>query len=385
MNSIESEIKMKIYLDNAATTKVKKDVISVMVEAMENYYGNSSSIHSIGRAAEDALEKCRESLSAIIGGDKDGVIFNSGATEGNNQIIRAYGKPGAHLITTCIEHKSVLLAMKNAQKNGAQVDYLGVDENGQISLDELKEKMTKNTALVSIMMVNNETGLSTDSKAIAQVIRSISKKTKFHVDAVQSFLKYPIDVKDMDIDFLTVSAHKVHGPKGLGFLYVKKGQKPESLLLGGEHEKRIRAGTVNVPGIIAFDYAAKKLHEDQDKNRAHVYNLKKAFINGLDGFTGIHINSPLEGSSAYILNVSFEGIRGETFLHYLDGKGISVATGSACNSKDTKNSHVLEAMHLDKQQLLGSIRFSFEEETTMEEITYTLEIIEEALHFLRRI
>ncbi len=376
---------MKIYLDNAATTKVRTDVISVMAKAMEDYYGNSSSVHSIGRAAEDALEKSRESLSAIIGGDKDGVIFNSGATEGNNQIIRAYAKPGAHLITSSIEHKSVLLAMKNAQKNGALVDYLGVDENGQISLDELKEKMTKNTALVSIMMVNNETGICTDSKAIGKVIRSISKKAKFHVDAVQSFLKYPIDVKDMDIDFLTVSAHKVHGPKGVGFLYVKKGLKPESLFLGGDHERRMRAGTVNVPGVVAFDYAAKKLNEDQDKNRGHVYELKKALIKGLDAFDGVHINSPLDGSSAYILNVSFDGIRGETFLHYLDEKGIYVATGSACNSKDTKDSHVLEAMHLDKQKLLGSIRFSFDAETTMEEITYTLKIIEEALQFLRRI
>lgn len=384
MNSIESENKMKIYLDNAATTKVKKEMITVMADAMQNLYGNSSSIHSMGRKVENALEKSRESLSSIIGGGKDDIIFTSGATEGNNQVIRAYAKPGAHLITTCIEHKSVLLAMKQAEKNGAHVDYLGLDEDGQISLDELKEKMTKKTALVSIMMVNNETGLKTDPKAIAKVIRSISQRTKFHVDAVQGFLKYPINVKEMDIDFLTVSAHKVHGPKGLGFLYVKKGQKPESLFLGGDHEKRMRAGTVNVPGIVAFDYSANLLEKDRERNLAYVKALKTAFIDGLTYLNGVKINSPLGNSSAYILNVSFEGVRGETLLHYLDEKGIYVATGSACNSKDSKGSHVLEAMHLEHEHLLGSIRFSFEEDTTLEEINHTLLILKEALQFLRR-
>ncbi len=375
---------MQIYLDNAATTKMKKDVIQVMVEAMENCYGNSSSIHSRGREAEDALEKARENLSNIIGGTKDDVIFTSGATEGNNQIIKAYGKPGAHLITTNVEHKSVLLAMKEAEKNGSEVDYLDVDFNGEISLEQLKEKVRKNTALVSIMMVNNETGIMTNLDDVVKVVRGISKKAKIHVDGVQGFLKYPIDVMSMDIDYLTVSAHKVHGPKGLGFLYVRKGQKPESLMLGGDHERRMRAGTVNVPGILAFEYAALGLESNREENLAHVQRLKTAFIEGLTHLEGVYVNSPLATSSAYILSVSFEGVQGEVFLHYLDEKGIYVATGSACTSKDHKDSHVLEAMHLSKDQLLGSIRFSFEEETTMEEITHTLEIIEEALHFLRR-
>ncbi len=375
---------MQIYLDNAATTKMKKEVIEVMVDAMENYYGNSSSIHGKGREAEDALEKARESLSKIIGATKDEVVFTSGATEGNNQIIRSYGKPGAHLITTTVEHKSVLLAMKEVEKHGAEVDYLDVNEKGGISLEQLREKMRKNTALVSIMMVNNETGVITNIEDVAKVVRSISKKAKIHVDGVQGFLKYPIDVKKMDMDFLTVSAHKVHGPKGVGFLYVRKGQKPDSLMLGGAHEYKMRAGTVNVPGIMAFEQAAKELEANREANLTHVLEIKKAFIQGLSSFEGVYVTSPLATSSAYILSVSFEGVRGEVLLHYLDEKGIYVATGSACTSKDHKDSHVLDAMHLNKERLLGSIRFSFEEETTMEEITYTLEIIEEALHFLRR-
>ncbi len=375
---------MQIYLDNAATTKMKKKGIEAMVNAMENYYGNSSSIHSRGREAEDALERARESLAKIIGAAKDEVIFNSGATEGNNQIIRSYGKPGAHIITTVVEHKSVLLAMKEAEKCGAEVDYLEVNEKGGVSLEQLQNKMRKNTALVSIMMVNNETGVMNDIKEVSQVVRNISKKAKIHVDGVQGFLKYPIDVKDLDIDFMTVSAHKVHGPKGVGFLYVRRGQKPDSLMLGGAHEYKMRAGTVNVPGIIAFQQAAMDLEVNREANLAYVLLLKKAFIEGLSSFEGVYITSPLATSSAYILSVSFQGVRGEVFLHYLDEKGICVATGSACTSKDHKDSHVLGAMHLNQDRLLGSIRFSFEEETTMEEITYALEIIDEALHFLRR-
>lgn len=381
----ESEIKMEIYLDNAATTKMKKEGINVMVQAMEKCYGNSSSIHSKGREAEDALENARESLAKIIGATRDEVIFNSGATEGNNQIIKNYGKSGAHLVTTLVEHKSVLLSMKEAERNGAEVDYLDVDEKGHISLDQLKEKVRKNTALVSIMMVNNETGMITNLKDVVNQVRSLSKKAKIHVDGVQGFLKYPMNVKALDLDFLTVSAHKVHGPKGLGFLYVKKGHKPESLLHGGAHERRMRAGTVDVPGIVAFEQAAIALDSNRERNLNYVLALKTDFMNRLTPIEGVKINSPLDESSAYILNVSFIGIRGEILLHYLDEKGIYVATGSACTAKDHQGSHVLEAMHMDKDRIMGSMRFSFSEETTLEEITYTVGIIKEALHFLRRI
>ena len=215
---------MEAYLDNAATTKINGKVVEMMTEALLNTYGNPNSLHKVGRDAEDKLESARKIIGDSINADAEEMVFTSCATEGNNHIIKSFIKEGAHFITSKIEHPSVLRTMEYAEKNGVRVDYLSVDEDGKIDLSELKEKITKNTSLVSIMMVNNETGAINNPEAIGKIIREAGGKVKYHVDAVQGYMKYPIDVRKMNIDFLSVSAHKVHGPKGVGFVYIKKGQ-----------------------------------------------------------------------------------------------------------------------------------------------------------------
>ncbi len=375
---------MKAYLDNAATTYIKPEVIESMTKALTEIYGNPSSIHKVGRDAEDALEAARKDIAETIHALGEEIVFTSGATEGNNHIIRSFIKEDAHFITSAIEHPSVLKVMEYAKAQGVRVDVLSVDEKGRISLSELEEKLTKNTSLVSIMMVNNETGVVHNPAEIAKVIRSKSNKAKFHVDAVQGYMKYPLDVKEMDVDYMSVSAHKVHGPKGCGFVYIKKGQKPNSLLLGGEQERGLRAGTVNVPTILGFNQAVKRSKEELRYEFSHVYELKKKMMKLLDEIDGLRVNSPLEGSSPYILSISIPGMRGEVLLHYLSDEGVYVSTGSACTSKDTKDSHVLIALGLSNKEIQGSIRLSFQGETTEEEIEYAAKKIKEAVKFLRR-
>ncbi|HSL86171.1 MAG TPA: cysteine desulfurase family protein, partial [Bacteroidales bacterium] len=261
---------MKAYLDNAATTRVKPEVITAITAALNEIYGNPNSIHKTGRDAEDALEGARKKIADTVSALSEEIVFTSGASEGNNHIIRSFIKEGAHFITTKIEHPSVLRVMEYAKTRGVKVDFLPVDEHGLIDPLDLEEKMTKNTSLVSIMMVNNETGAFHDPSELAKIIRKKSSRAKFHVDAVQGYLKFPIDVRKMDVDFLTVSAHKVHGPKGCGFIYVRKGQRPESLIMGGEQERGYRAGTVNVPLILGFAEAAMSVSETKMKeNLAH--------------------------------------------------------------------------------------------------------------------
>lgn len=375
---------MEAYLDNAATTKVRPEVISAMTEALKEVYGNPGSIHKIGRDAEDVLEKARKKIAATIGAAGEEIIFTSGASEGNNHIIKAFIKEGAHFITTKIEHPSVLRVMEYAQTQGVKVDFLSVDEWGQIDLKNLEEKVDKNTALVSIMMVNNETGAFHDPEVISKIIRKKSSRAKFHVDAVQGYQKFPIDVRKMDIDFMTVSAHKVHGPKGCGFIFVRKGQRPQSLLIGGEQERGFRAGTVNVPSIVGFSEAVTLKQSEMEENRRHVEGLRKIIADELGSIDGLKVNSDTESSSPYILSISIPGMKGEVLLHYLSDKGVYVSTGSACTSKDTKDSHVLLALGLKDKEIKGSIRLSFEERTTAEEVRYAAETIKEAVKFLRR-
>lgn len=375
---------MEVYLDNAATTKINEKVVETMAEALKSTYGNPNSLHKVGRDAEDRLEKARRIISDSVNADAEEIIFTSCATEGNNHIIKSFIKEGAHFITTKIEHPSVLRTMEYAEKCGVRVDYLSVDENGKIDLSELKGKMTKNTSLVSIMMVNNETGALNDPFTIGGIIREAGGRTKFHVDAVQGYMKFPLDVRKMNIDFLTVSAHKVHGPKGVGFVYIKKGQRPTPFFLGGAQERGLRAGTVNVPSILGFAEIPALLEGRMDENREKVTLLKKAMIEELSGVKDLRINSKLDLTSPYILNISLPGLRGEVMLHYLSDKGVYVSTGSACSSKDTKDSHVLIAMGVKEKEIKGSLRFSFSEENTLEEITYAAGVIKEAVNFLRR-
>lgn len=375
---------MEAYLDNAATTRVSQRVLETMIDALQGTYGNPSSLHRVGRAAEDRLSKARKTIGDSIGAEAEEIVFTSGATEGNNHVVRSFIREGAHFITSRIEHPSVLRVMKMAEKRGVRVDYLDVDEEGRIDLEELKSKITKETSLVSIMMVNNETGAINDPSSIGRVIHEASSRAKYHVDAVQGYMKYPIDVRAMNIDFLTISAHKVHGPKGTGFVYMRKGQRLHHLLLGGAQERSLRAGTVNVPSILAFAEGILSMGTNIEENLMKVSFLKERMIEELSSIDEMRINSPLLRTSPYILNISIPGMRGETMLHYLSDKGVYVSTGSACSSKDSKDSHVLLALGVKETQIKGSLRFSFSEGTKQEEVLYAADMLKDAVNFLRR-
>ncbi|MBU5454805.1 cysteine desulfurase family protein [Caproiciproducens sp. MSJ-32] len=379
---------MDIYLDNSATTKPYKEVIEEITGAMEEYYGNPSSLHKIGLMAEKKLNEAREFLAKTINASKDEIYFTSGGSESNNLIIKGLVKPGHHVITTVFEHHSVLMTYNDLEREGVKVTYLKVDKNGRISLDELKNSISKDTVLVSIMHVNNEMGAIQDIEAIGKIIKENSSRAKFHVDAVQSYGKLDIDVKKMNIDLLTASSHKIHGPKGIGFSYIKKGIIPKSLISGGSQEGGFRGGTQNVPGIIGFKKAAEITFGCREENYNHAAELKKYMIERLKEIDNIRINSPIgENFSPYILNVSFIGVRAEVLLHLLEDNNIYVATGSACTSKTSavKGSYVIKSLGLTKEEVESAIRFSFSKFNTKEEIDKVIEILKSSLKFLRRV
>ena len=379
---------MDIYLDNSATTKPYKEVIEEIARAMEEYYGNPSSLHKIGLASEKKLTEAREFLAKTINTSKEEIYFTSGGSESNNLIIKGLVKPGHHVITTVFEHHSVLMTYNELEREGVKVTYLNVDKNGQISLEELKNAICKDTVLVSIMHVNNEMGAIQDLEAIGRIIKENSSRAKFHVDAVQSYGKLDIDVKKMNIDLLTASSHKIHGPKGIGFSYIKKGIILRSLIIGGSQEGGFRGGTQNVPAIIGLKKAAEITFNNKEENNNHVEKLKKYMVDRLGEIDNIRINSPIgEEFSPYILNVSFNGIRAEVLLHLLEDNNIYVATGSACTSRTSavKGSYVIKSLGLRKEEIESAIRFSFSKFNTKEEIDRVIEVLKSSLKFLRRV
>ncbi|NLL31659.1 MAG: cysteine desulfurase [Clostridiales bacterium] len=379
---------MDIYLDNSATTKPYKEVIEEIARAMEEYYGNPSSLHKIGLASEKKLTEAREFLAKTINTSKEEIYFTSGGSESNNLIIKGLVKPGHHVITTVFEHHSVLMTYNELEREGVKVTYLNVDKNGQISLEELKNAICKDTVLVSIMHVNNEMGAIQDLEAIGRIIKENSSRAKFHVDAVQSYGKLDIDVKKMNIDLLTASSHKIHGPKGIGFSYIKKGIILRSLIIGGSQEGGFRGGTQNVPAIIGLKKAAEITFNNKEENNNHVEELKKYMVDRLGEIDNIRINSPIgEEFSPYILNVSFNGIRAEVLLHLLEDNNIYVATGSACTSRTSavKGSYVIKSLGLRKEEIESAIRFSFSKFNTKEEIDRVIEVLKSSLKFLRRV
>ena len=378
---------MDIYFDNSATTKPYKEVILEVADSMEEYYGNPSSLHKIGLKAEKKVKEARELLANSINASREEIYFTSGGSESNNLIIKGLVKPGHHVITTIFEHHSVLMAYREIEKSGVRVTYLDVNEEGKISLEDLKNAICKDTVLVSIMHVNNEMGAVQDIESIGKIVKENSSRAKFHVDAVQSYGKFNIDVKKMNIDFLSVSAHKIHGPKGVGFAYIKKGIILNSLIKGSQ-EGGFRGGTHNVTGIIGFKKAAEITLNKRLENYEHVKNLKEHMIEGLKEIDNIRINSPLkEEISPYILNVSFIGVRAEVLLHLLEDKDIFVSTGSACTSKTNTiaGSYVISSLGLKKEEVESAIRFSFSEFNTLEEVDTVIEVLKNSLKFLRRL
>lgn len=377
---------MSIYFDNAATTPPTEEVIESVVVGMKEYYGNPSSLHKLGLNAERMLLTSREELAKTINATSDEIFFTSGGSEGNNFILKGIGKSGNNIITTKFEHPSVLNALNELREQGIIVHELSLNENGEVDLEELKGFIDKNTVLVSIMHVNNEIGTIQPIEEIGKIIKDNSTRAKFHVDGVQSYGKIAIDVKKANIDYLTVSSHKFHGPKGVGFCYIRKGLRLKPLISGGGQESGFRSGTENLPGVMGMVVAAKMAQASIKESYKKVWEIKEHFIEKLKGIENIKINSPQkENISPYILNVSFTGIRGEVLLHALEENGIFVSTGSACSSRGGKESHVLKALGLDYKDIDGAIRFSFSRFNTLEEVDLSNEALKKSLLFLRRV
>lgn len=379
---------MEVYFDNSSTTQPLDEVIDEVAFGMKEFYGNPSSLHNLGLKSERKLKECREILSKTINAIGNEIYFNSGGSEGNNSVLKGILKSGTHLITTPFEHASILNTTKKLEDNKVTVTFLKINEDGRIDLEDLRNSITKETVLVSIMHVNNEIGVIQDLKTIGEIIKESSNRTKFHVDAVQSYGKIPIDVKAMNIDFLTVSAHKFHGPKGVGFIYIRKPNTLIPLIEGGSQEFGIRAGTQNIPGIMGMSLASKIAIDNMNKNYKKVFEIKKKFIEKLGDIENIRINSLCnENYSPYILNVSFKGIKGEVLLHFLEESGIYVSTGSACSSKEREKmggSYVLKTLGLSQDEISGGIRFSFSDDNNEEEVEYVINNLNKGLKFLRR-
>lgn len=378
---------MNVYFDNSATTKLYDEVIEAVSKGMKEYFGNPSSLHKIGMNCEKRLNEAREYFASTIKCNKEEIYFTSGGSEGNNLILKGLLKPGHHFITTAFEHHSIISTCKQLEEKGVKVTYLDVDSEGRISLEDLEEAITKDTVLVSIMQVNNEIGVIQDIEAIGKLIKERSSRAKFHVDAVQGYGKLPIDVNKSNVDFLTVASHKIHGPKGVGFIYIKKGIILNSLISGGSQEKGIRAGTENLPGIIGFEKAAQMTFEEMESRYDKVLELKKYFVERLNEIKDIRVNGEIDGFSPYILNVSFLGVRAEVLLHLLEEQNIYVATGSACTSKSSAahGSYVIKSLGLSNKEVESAIRFSFSYENTKEEVDYTIDVLKKSLMFLRRV
>lgn len=376
-----------IYFDNSATTKPHEEVIAEVVNCMENYYGNPSSAHKLGGEAEKKIKLAKERVGKLINADWQDIIFTSGGSEANNTAIRGLIKKGDHIITSKIEHPSVLMVMNSLEKIGIEVTYLGVNNNGLISLQELKDSIKENTRLVSIMQVNNEIGCLEPIEEIIKIVRTTNKKTKIHVDGVQSVGKMKIDVKKLDIDMMSLSAHKIHGPKGIGALYLKSGLVINPFIEGGGQERGLRSGTENLPGASGFGVAADIDLKNFEEKITKVRLIKEHFINRFEEIERVVINSPIDNNHINnILNVSFEGVRGEVLLHALEDYNIYVSTGSACSAKKSSHgNYVLPAIGVKDSLIEGTIRFSFSYLNTTEEVDETIEALKKILPFLRRL
>ena len=379
-----------IYFDNAATTRALDEVADKVKYMLLENFGNPSSQNMAGVNAENEVIKARKIIAASINAEPDEIYFTSGGTESDNWAIfgtaKGYIRSGKHMITTAIEHPAVLQPMRELEKNGWDITILGVDEKGYINIDELKAAIREDTVLVSTILINNETGTIQNAEEISKAIKSVNPHTLYHVDAVQAYGKYTINVKKMGIDMLSVSGHKVHGPKGVGFFYMKKGLKVKPIIFGGGHERGLRSGTENTPSIVGLAEAVKIDMAEMDKAVEHVKLVKKTLAEGiLNSIPMTYINGPsIEEGSPYVLNIGFEGLRSEVLLHSLEEKEIYVSAGSACNSKKKGASTVLSALGIDEKRIEGAIRFSFCRYNTVEEAEQCIEILKEKAAFLRK-
>ena len=384
---------MFVYLDNSATTKPYAEVVAKIVHYMETQFGNPSSLHRMGIAAEKALKEARKAMSASIGAKDEEIYFTSGGTEADNMALfgtaQARKRRGNKIITSRIEHPAILESCKNLESLGFRVEYIPVDHNGVVDLSALGDAVDEQTILITIMQVNNEVGSIQPIAEIAELKNRIAKKLGteilLHTDAVQSFGKLPVQIKDSGIDLLSVSGHKIHGPKGVGALYIRKGLNIHPYLHGGGQERGLRSGTEYVPAIAGFGTAVDLCMKNSDQRSETMRAVKNYLTEGIRfEIRDIRFNSPEDGSPA-ILNVSFIGVRGEVLLHSLEQSDIYVSTGSACSSKKKSQSHVLEAMGLSGAEMEGAIRFSFSEFNTIEEMDHVLVQLKNAVEKFRKL
>ena len=380
---------MEVYLDNSATTRCFDEVAQLMMRIMCEDYGNPSSMHHKGVEAEHYIRHARETLAKILKVNEKEIPFTSGGTESDNIALigtaMANHRTGRHLITTQIEHPAILQTMRYLEDQGFRVTYLPVDRHGKIRLEDLQDAICKETILVSIMHTNNEIGTLEPIAEAGELIKKINPHTVFHVDAVQGFGKFRIYPSRMNIDLLSVSAHKIHGPKGVGFLYVNDKIKISPIIYGGGQQKGMRSGTENVAGAAGLARAAELMYENLDADMERLYRLREMFLQGISKIEHVKVNGceGKEGAS-HIISLSVRGVRSEVLLHALEDRGIYVSAGSACASNKPMPSATLKAIGIERELLESTIRFSFSVFTTEEEIRYTLKALYEMIPMLRR-
>lgn len=381
---------MEVYLDNSATTRCYPEVGNLVYKVMCQDYGNPSSMHRKGVDAEHYVKESKDRLAKILKVNQKEIFFTSGGTESDNLALigsaRANKRAGNHLITSSIEHPAILNTMRYLEEEeGFTVTYLPVDANGRVKLEALKEALCPETILVSIMYVNNEMGAVQPIDEAVQIVKKYNPSILFHSDAVQGFGKYHIYPKRQGIDMLTASGHKIHGPKGIGFIYINEKVKIKPIVFGGEQQKNIRSGTENVPGIAGLGLASKMIYQDLDMKVALMRELKSYFLEGLGRIEDSTVHGLTDDSSApHIISVGIAGIRSEVLLHALEDKGIYVSSGSACSSNHPAVSGVLKGIGAPKQFLDATVRFSMSEFTTKEEIDYTLDTLYNCVPMLRK-
>ena len=380
---------MRVYLDNAATTRPYDEVIDIINEYNTEHYGNASSLHSFGREARKGIEWAREEIASLINASAREILFTSGATESDNWAITgaAYHniKKGKHIITSAIEHHAVLHTCKQLEKEGFEVTYLPVDSEGNINLRDLKDAIREDTILISIMAANNEIGTIEPIKEIGEIARK--KGILFHTDAVQAIGKMDIDVEKMNIDMLSMSAHKIHGPKGIGFLYINKKVRIDVFMQGGGQERALRAGTYNAPCIAGMGKAVEITKANMEKNIPYMKELRDYFIDEiLKDVPDTILNGSREKRLCNNINFTFKGIEGEALLYALDLKGIACSTGSACTADSGSESHVIDALgDNNKFEIGASVRFSLSEFNTKEELNYTAAVLKDTINKLRKL
>lgn len=392
-----NEKQMLVYLDNSATTRQYDQVTDAMAEAMRETYGNPSSLHSLGVAAEKKVREARKSLASVFGASEDEIYFTSGGTESDNTVLAGAAgvrkRTGRKIIVSAVEHPAVLEPARRLEKAGFEVEYIGVDRHCHLNMEQLEAALSEDTILVSVMGVNNEAGTIMPIGEIARMKDEYNKSHGtniwLHSDAVQALGKIQVSVKKewQGVDFISASGHKIHGPKGIGVMYARKGLNIESFMVGGGQERHMRSGTENTPGLIGFGLAAKMASESFDRRTAAMAAAREYLLEGIKReIPDVKINSPEDETCCpSVLNVSFMGTRGEVILHTLEQDGIFVSTGSACSSNKKGQSHVLTAMGLNDKEIESAIRFSFSEFNTIEEMDYVLDKVKQAVTRFRKL